>query len=65
MCTVYNLQKKFRKMEKMTQEQRVTRGSIIIFILSIILLGCLCLTATLAYFAGQQTSDMTLSKSQS
>lgn len=44
----------------MTQEQRVTRGSIVIFVLSIILLACLCLTATLAYFAGQQTSDMTL-----
>jgi len=44
----------------MTQEQRITRGSIVIFILSIILLACLCLTATLAYFAGKQTSDMTL-----
>ncbi|MBE5736457.1 MAG: hypothetical protein E7356_03815 [Clostridiales bacterium] len=44
----------------MTQEQRVTRGSIIIFILSLILLLCLGLTATLAYFAGSQTSDMTL-----
>lgn len=47
------------KME-MTQEQRVTRGSIVIFVLSIILLLCLGLTATLAYFAGTQTSDMTL-----
>lgn len=45
---------------EMTQEQKVTRGSIVIFILSIILLVCLCVTATLAYFAGSQTSDMTL-----
>lgn len=44
----------------MTQEQRITRGSIVIFILSVILLICLCVTATLAYFAGSQTSDMTL-----
>ena len=44
----------------MTQEQRITRGSIVIFILSIILLLCLGLTATLAYFAGKQTSNMTL-----
>lgn len=44
----------------MTQEQKITRGSIVIFILSIILLACLGLTATLAYFAGTQTSDMTL-----
>lgn len=44
----------------MTQEQKVTRGSIVIFVLSIILLACLCLTATLAYFAGQQSTDMTL-----
>ena len=47
-------------MEQMTQEQRITRGSITIFILSIVLLVCLCVTATLAYFAGSQTSDMTL-----
>ena len=47
-------------MGMITQEQRITRGSIVIFILSIILLACLCLTATLAYFAGSQTSDMTL-----
>ena len=44
----------------MTQEQKVTRGSVVIFILSIVLLLCLGLTATLAYFAGSQTSDMTL-----
>lgn len=44
----------------MTQEQRITRGSVTIFILSIVLLICLCVTATLAYFAGSQTSDMTL-----
>lgn len=44
----------------MTQEQRITRGSIVIFILSIVLLLCLCTTATLAYFAGNQTSDVTL-----
>lgn len=44
----------------MTQEQRVTRGTIAIFILSMLLLVCLCVTATLAYFAGTQTSDMTL-----
>lgn len=44
----------------MTQEQRITRGSIVIFILSILLLICLIATATLAYFAGAQTSDMTL-----
>jgi len=44
----------------MTQEQKVTRGSIVIFILSIVLLICLIATATLAYFAGNQTSDMTL-----
>ena len=48
------------KMELMTQEQIVTRGSIVIFILSILLLICLFATATLAYFAGKQTSDMTL-----
>jgi hypothetical protein len=51
---------KSRKWKMITQEQRITRGSIVIFILSIILLACLCLTATLAYFAGKQTSDMTL-----
>lgn len=45
---------------EMTQEQKVTRGSIVIFILSIILLVCLFVTTTLAYFAGSQTSDMTL-----
>lgn len=44
----------------MTQEQKITRGSIVIFILSIVLLICLIATATLAYFAGNQTSDMTL-----
>ena len=45
---------------EMTQEQRITRGSVVIFILSIILLLCLGVTATLAYFAGSQTSDTTL-----
>lgn len=45
---------------EMTQEQKITRGSIVIFILSILLLVCLCVTATLAYFAGSQTSDITL-----
>lgn len=44
----------------MTQEQKITRGSIVIFILSIVLLVCLCVTATLAYFAGSQTSDTIL-----
>ncbi len=44
----------------MTQEQRITRGSIVIFILSILLLICLFATATLAYFAGNQTIDKTL-----
>lgn len=44
----------------MTQEQKITRGSVVIFILSIILLLCLAVTATLAYFAGSQTSDTTL-----
>ena len=44
----------------MTQEQRITRGSIVIFVLSIVLLLCLALTATLAYFAGSQSSNMTL-----
>lgn len=44
----------------MTQEQKVARGSVTIFVLSIVLLICLCVTATLAYFAGNQTSDMTL-----
>ncbi len=55
------VRKNIRKNGKiMTQEQRVTRGSIVIFILSILLLICLFATATLAYFAGNQTSDMTL-----
>lgn len=44
----------------MTQEQRITRGSVTIFILSIVLLICLCVTATLAYFAGSQTNKTTL-----
>lgn len=44
----------------MTQEQKINRGTIIIFILSIVLVVCLCATATLAYFAGQQTSNVTL-----
>ena len=44
----------------MTQEQRVNRGTIIIFILSIVLLLCLCVTTMLAYFDGKQTSNTTL-----
>lgn len=50
------------KMEngKMTQAQKITRGTIIIFILSILLLVCLCVTTTLAYFAGKQTTNTTL-----
>lgn len=44
----------------MTQEQRISRGSIIIFVLSIVLLLCLGLTATLAYFAGSQEANTTL-----
>ncbi len=44
----------------MTQEQRITRGTITIFILSIVLFACLCLTATLAYFAGSQDTKTTL-----
>ena len=45
---------------KMTQEQKVNRGTIIIFVLSIVLVLCLCVTATLAYFAGTQESGTTL-----
>lgn len=44
----------------MTQEQRINRGTIIIFVLSMILLACLCVTTTLAYFAGKQTNNTTL-----
>ncbi len=44
----------------MTQEQKINRGTIIIFVLSIVLVLCLCVTATLAYFAGNQTSNVTL-----
>lgn len=44
----------------MTQEQKVNRGTIIIFVLSIILVLCLCVTATLAYFAGNQEANTTL-----
>lgn len=44
----------------MTQEQKINRGTIIIFILSVVLVLCLCASATLAYFAGQQTSNVTL-----
>ena len=44
----------------MTQEQKITKGTIIIFVLSILLLVCLCVTATLAYFAGNQTNKTTL-----
>ena len=44
----------------MTQEQKAARGSIIIFVLSIVLILCLSVTATLAYFAGEDTSVTTL-----
>lgn len=44
----------------MTQEQRINRGTVIIFVLSIVLVLCLCVTATLAYFAGNQKSNTTL-----
>lgn len=44
----------------MTQEQRVTRGTITIFALSILLLICLIATTTLAYFAGEQDTTTTL-----
>lgn len=44
----------------MTQEQKINRGTIIIFVLSMVLLVCLCVTTTLAYFAGKQTSNTTL-----
>ena len=44
----------------MTQEQKINRGTIIIFALSVVLLVCLCVTTTLAYFAGKQTSNTTL-----
>lgn len=60
MFSAHAIQVNIKEKWKMTQEQRVTRGSIVIFILSLILLVCLGLTATLAYFAGSQTSDMTL-----
>ncbi len=46
--------------KEMTQEQKINRGTIVIFILSIVLVVCLCATATLAYFAGQQTNNVTL-----
>ena len=44
----------------MTQEQRITKGTVTIFILSITLLICLGVTTVLAYFAGSQTSNTTL-----
>ena len=44
----------------MTQEQRITKGTVTIFILSITLLICLCVTTVLAYFAGSQTTNTTL-----
>lgn len=44
----------------MTQEQRITKGTITIFILSITLLICLGVTTVLAYFAGNETSNTTL-----
>ena len=47
-------------MGNMTQEQKVNRGTIIIFILSIVLVFTLCGAATLAYFAGKQGSNITL-----
>jgi hypothetical protein len=45
---------------KMTQEQKINRGTIIIFVLSIVMVMCLCITATLAYFAGTQDTNTTL-----
>lgn len=44
----------------MTQEQKVNRGTIIIFILSVLLLIALCATTVLAYFAGNEKSQTTL-----
>ena len=44
----------------MTQEQKINRGTIIIFILSIVLVLTLCGAATLAYFAGKQDANVTL-----
>jgi len=44
----------------MTTEQKISRGTVIIFLLSILLLLCLCTTAVLAYFAGSQTANTTL-----
>lgn len=58
-ASIFRLKKRNGK-QKMTQAQKITRGTIIIFILSILLLVCLCVTTTLAYFAGKQTSNTTL-----
>lgn len=44
----------------MTQEQRIAKGTVTIFILSITLLICLGVTTVLAYFAGNQTTNTTL-----
>lgn len=55
---IYIIQEKWER--AMTQEQKINRGTIIIFILSIVLVVCLCATATLAYFAGQESSNVTL-----
>lgn len=57
--TDYNYLKKNGK-GQMTQEQKINRGTVIIFILSILLVVCLCATATLAYFAGQDSNNVTL-----
>lgn len=44
----------------MTLEARVKRGSTIIFILSMLLIACLIVTSTLAYFAGKDESKKVL-----
>ena len=44
----------------MTHEQKIRRGTVVIFILSMILLFCLCAATTLAYFAGRQENHTIL-----
>lgn len=44
----------------MTQEQKIRKGTLVIFILSIILVFCLCAATTLAYFAGKQDNHTVL-----
>ena len=44
----------------MTHEQKIKRGTVVIFILSMILLFCLCAATTLAYFAGRQENHTIL-----